>query len=59
MFSSFILRTFNPDIFLASVLLMLFSLIENLHTKQKYPALYGEKKSVANGWIKALGKKIG
>ena len=63
MFSSFILRTFNPDISLASVLLMLFSLIENpellnLHAKQKYPALYGEKKSVANGWIKALGKKI-
>ncbi len=63
MFSNFILRTFNSDIFLASVLLMLFSLIENpellnLHAKQKHPALYGEKQSVANGWIKALGKKI-
>jgi hypothetical protein len=51
-FSQFILTTFNPDISLGTVLLVLFSLVENpdllnLHAHQKHPKLQNEKKIIA------------
>jgi len=62
-FSDFILNTFASKISLANVLLILFSLLENpellnLHARQKYPEVPGEKKSVASSWLKTFGKKL-
>ena len=62
-FSDFILNTFASKISLANVLLILFSLLENpellnLHARQKYPEVSGEKKSVASSWLKTFGKKV-
>src|SRR6266498_307061 len=62
-FSDFILNMFASKISLANVLLILFSLLENpellnLHARQKYPEVSGEKKSVASSWLKTFGKKV-
>jgi hypothetical protein len=62
-FSQFILTTFNPDISLGTVLLVLFSLVENpdllnLHARQKHPKLQNEKKIIASSWMKSLGRAL-
>ncbi len=56
-FSKVILSTFNADISLETVLFLLFSLLENpellnLHGRQKNQQLYGEKSTIATGWLK-------
>jgi hypothetical protein len=54
-FSTFIEDIFGPKISLATVLLVLFSMIENpellsLHARQQHPS-EGENKTPASGWI--------
>lgn len=63
-FSNFVLSTFNPDVSLTTVLLVLFSLIENpdllnLHARQKHPIHRNEKRIVATGWMKSLSRALG
>ncbi|KAF8058226.1 hypothetical protein FPV67DRAFT_1565621 [Lyophyllum atratum] len=63
-FSDFVLTTFNPDISLATVLLVLFSLVENpdllnLHARQKHPNQQNENRIVASGWLKSLSRALG
>ncbi len=62
-FSDFILATFNSNISLTTVLLLLFSLTDNpdllnLHARQFHPLYHGERKIQATGWIKALARGI-
>lgn len=62
-FSEFILKTFNPEISLSTVLMLLFSIIENpelimLHNRQRHSYLVGEKKRIDNGWIRAFIKAL-
>lgn len=62
-FSQFILKTFNPEISLGTVLLVLFSLVENpdllnLHARQKHPKLQNEKKIIASSWMKSLSHAL-
>ena len=56
-FSNMIQNTFHPDISLATVLVLLFTLTENtdlinMHACQQHPHLEGEKK--ASGWLLIL-----
>lgn len=58
-FSDFILATFNSNISLTTVLLLLFSLTDNpdllnLHACQTHPVFNGECKNSATGWIRTL-----
>jgi hypothetical protein len=62
-FSNFIQSNFNSNISLATVLLVLFSLIENpellnLHARQTHPLHRNEKKILATGWLKSLSRAI-
>jgi hypothetical protein len=62
-FSTFIEQSFSPQVSLATVLLVLFSLIENpellnLHARQQNPEYDGEHKTVASGWMRALSRAI-
>jgi hypothetical protein len=55
LFSIFIEDTFGTKISLATVLLLLFSMIENpellsLHARQQHPS-EDENKTLASGWI--------
>jgi hypothetical protein len=57
--SDFILSTFNSNISLTTVLLLLFSLTNNpdllnLHACQCHPVYHNERTTLANGWIRAL-----
>ena len=61
-FSGFVEQTFGPNISLATVLLLLFTMTENpellsLHARQQHPA-EGENKTVASGWIRSLSRAI-
>lgn len=63
-FNKFVSSVFNPDISLSTVLLVLFSLVENpellnLHARQKHPNQTNEKCIVASGWIKSLSRALG
>lgn len=58
-FSNTIQSTLGPDVSLATVLAVLFTLIENpdllnLHFRQQHPEFSGENKVQASGWIMAL-----
>jgi len=58
-FSSAIKSTFGPDISLATVLAILFTLTENpdllnLHFHQQHPEFSGENRAQVSGWIIAL-----
>ena len=62
-FSNFIQENFSSNISLASVLLVLFSLIENpdllnLHARQAHPVYKHEKKILASSWLKSLSRAI-
>jgi hypothetical protein len=61
-FSTFIEDIFGPKISLATVLLVLFSMIENpellsLHARQQHPS-EGENKTPASGWIRSLSRAV-
>jgi len=58
-FSNAIQSTFGPNITLATVLVVLFTLIENpdllnLHFRQQHPEFSGENQITTSGWIIAL-----
>ena len=58
-FSLFISSTFHPDISLATVLFLLFSLTENtellnLHSRQQQKLYHSEKVTKYTGWMSAL-----
>jgi hypothetical protein len=62
-FSNFISSTFNPNISLATVLMVFFSLIENpellnLHARQKNPQLSSEKSLISSAWMHALCRQL-
>ena len=61
-FSKFVNQTFGPDISLATVLVLLFSMTDNpellnLHARQQHP-IDGENITLASGWIKSLSRAI-
>jgi hypothetical protein len=62
-FNAFVVGNFNPDVSLATVLLVLFTMTENsdllnLHARHKNPQCMGEEKRVSSGWIKALARGL-
>lgn len=62
-FSNFIASTFNPNISLATVLMVFFTLIENpellnLHARQKNPQLSSEKSLISSAWMRALCRQL-
>jgi hypothetical protein len=62
LFSIFIEDTFGAKISLATVLLLLFSMIENpellsLHARQQHPS-EDENKTLASGWIQSLSRAV-
>lgn len=62
-FSQIIEATFGPKISLATVLMLLFTLTENvdllnLHFRQQHPEFRGENKTHETGWMIALAKAI-
>lgn len=63
-FSSFVEQTLSPNIPLATVLLILLSLVENtdllnLHHRQKHPLYSGEYQSTApTAWMKAFARAL-
>jgi CxC5 like cysteine cluster associated with KDZ transposases len=62
-FSNFISSTFNPNISLATVLVVFFSLIENpellnLHARQKNPQLSSENSIISSAWMHALCRQL-
>jgi hypothetical protein len=62
-FSNFISSTFNPNISLATVLVVFFSLIENpellnLHARQKNPQLSSEKSIISSAWMRVLCRQL-
>ena len=59
LFSIFIEETFGPTVSLSTVLLLMFSVLENpelfsLHARQQCPRFEGETRSSASGWIKQM-----
>jgi hypothetical protein len=55
--------TFNPQVSLATVLLVLFSVTENpellsLHARQQNPVFPGETRVHATGWMRALSRGV-
>ena len=62
-FSNFIEKNFSSEIKLSTVLMMLFSIMENpdllsLHARQWYSLVKDEKVSSNNGWIMCLSRAI-
>ena len=62
-FSNFIQQSLGSSVSLSTVLVLVFSILENpecfsLHARQQCPKYPGEKKSVASGWIKHLARAI-
>ena len=58
-FSDFVENTFGPTVSLSTVLLVVFSVLENpelfsLHARQQCPKYEGEKGSTAFSWMKHL-----
>jgi hypothetical protein len=63
LFSQFITEEFSSKISLGTVLIVLFSLVENpellnLHARQQHPTYPGEKKFTSTGWIKAMARAM-
>jgi len=62
-FNKFVVNNFGPQISLATVLLVLFTMTENsdllnLHARQKNPQCMGELKQSSSGWIRALAQSL-
>ena len=62
-FSQFIQQNFSSNISLATVLMLLFSMTENvsllsLHCRQQNASCRGENSTQASGWIKALSRAM-
>ena len=62
-FNEFIKQNFSSDISLSTVLVILFSLIENpdllnLHARQQYAKCPGEHRNISSGWIKCLAREL-
>ena len=62
-FSNFVTQAFHPDIPLATVLLVLFTLTDNtdllnLHGRQQNPQYDNENSTLATGWIRALSRDL-
>jgi hypothetical protein len=62
-FSKMILKEFSPNISLATVLVLLFSVTENtellnLHARQQYSLHKGEKCIMSSSWIRQLSQAI-
>ena len=62
-FNEFVVKHFNSNVSLATVLLVLFTMTENpdllnLHARQKHPHCVGEIKQVSSGWIRALARSL-
>jgi len=62
-FSNFIEKNFSSEIKLSTVLIMLFTVMENpdllsLHARQQYSLVEGEKVSTINSWIKCLSRAV-
>jgi hypothetical protein len=62
-FSTFVEQSFSPQVSLATVLLVLFSLTENpelltLHARQQNPEYASENRTVASGWMRALSRAM-
>ena len=62
-FSDFVLSEFSSQVSLATVLAVLFTMIENpellsLHARQKNPVYDGENHVQVSGWMKALAKAM-
>lgn len=62
-FSNFILTTFNSNISLTTVLLLLFSLTDNpdilnLHARHTHPVYDDERKIHATGWMKSIARGL-
>ena len=58
-FSDFVENTFGPTVSLSTVLLLVFSVLENpelfsLHARQQCPKYEGERRSTASSWMKHL-----
>jgi len=63
LFSNFIQQSLGPTVSLLTVLVLVFSVLENpecfsLHAWQQCPKYPGEKASAASGWIKHLAHAI-
>ncbi|TEB26985.1 hypothetical protein FA13DRAFT_1635316 [Coprinellus micaceus] len=62
-FSSFISGTFSPDISLATVLVLLFSLTDNpellnLHGRQQHSKVNGNKQHLVSTWMKMFSRLL-
>ena len=62
-FSKFILDNFNSSITLSTVLMLLFTMMENpdllnLHARQQNPLYSGEHATTLSGWMKALAQGV-
>jgi hypothetical protein len=62
-FNAFVVKHFNPNVSLATVLLVLFTITENpellnLHARQKNPQCDGEMKQMSSGWIRTLARSL-
>jgi hypothetical protein len=62
-FSDFVENTFGPMVSLSTVLLMVFSVLENpelfsLHARQQCPKYQGENRTLASGWMKHLARAL-
>ena len=62
-FNDFIQENFSPDISLATVLTVLFTLTNDptlltLHARQQNPKVQGENKTKISGWMKALANAL-
>ena len=62
-FSNFILDSFGANITLTTVLVILFSLVDNpdllnLHARQSHPQYTGENAITTTGWMKALARGL-
>ena len=62
-FSTFVQQTFGPTVSLSTVLLLIFTVLENpelfsLHARQQCRIYEGENASASSGWIKHLARAI-
>jgi hypothetical protein len=62
-FSNFIAQTFGPTVSLSTVLLLVFTVLENpellsLHARQQCCKYEGENTSSASGWLKHLARTV-
>ena len=62
-FNKFVTNNFSSQVSLATVLLVLFTMMDNpdllnLHARQKSPQCAGEIKQSSSGWIRALARSL-